>query len=446
MDPGPMDLSESKGRLARKITQTLKDKGFTAYFAGGCVRDHLRGQKPQDFDIATTATPDEVEKLFRRTIPVGKQFGVMIVVEEDIPFEVATFRCEGGYQDGRHPTQVSFTQPEEDAKRRDFTVNGMFYDPFTEKVIDFVEGMKDLPLKIIRAIGDPSERFEEDKLRLLRAVRFASTLGFEIEANTWKALCKEAPKIRQVSPERIREELVKIFTRSGAARGYVLLSESGLMKEILPEVEAMRGVEQPANFHPEGDVYEHTRLLLANLHPPVSTVLAFAALFHDIGKPKTSAIRKGRLTFYEHSEEGVKIAREIMKRLRFSNEEIDGVSECVANHMKFMDVQKMRAGKLKQFVSRPYFEEEMELHRVDCVASHGMLDNLTFLRAKLEEYSHEELKPPPFLSGHDLMALGMKPGKAMKPILEEAFVLQLEGRFKNREDALEWLKGIIPKP
>jgi poly(A) polymerase len=427
------------------IAQTLQEKGFTAYFAGGCVRDYLRGQKPEDFDIATTATPEDVEKIFRRTIPVGKQFGVMIVVEDEIPFEVATFRCEGGYQDGRHPTQVSFTQPEEDARRRDFTVNGMFYDPFQEKVIDFVGGLKDLPQKVIRAIGDPAARFEEDKLRLLRAIRFASTLDFEIEPKTWEALRKNVAKIHEVSPEWIREELVKIFTRSGAARGYVLLSESGLMKEILPEVEAMRGVEQPENFHPEGDVYEHTRLLLAHLHPPVSTILAFSALFHDIGKPKTSAIRKGRLTFYEHSEEGVKIASEIMRRLRFSNEEIDGVCECVANHMKFMDVQKMRAGKLKQFISRPYFEEEMELHRVDCTASHGMLDNLAFLRDKLKEYEHEELKPKPLVNGHDLMALGMKPGRAMKPILEEAFVLQLEGRFKNREDALEWLKSAIPK-
>ena len=440
-----MDLSEPKGRLAYAIAKTLKDKGFTAYFAGGCVRDHLMGQKPQDFDIATTAKPEEVEKIFRKTIPVGKQFGVMIVVEEEIPFEVATFRCEGGYQDGRHPTHVSFTQPEEDAKRRDFTVNGMFYDPFAQKVIDFVGGIEDLPKRVIRAIGDPAARFKEDKLRLLRAVRFASTLGFEIEKKTWEALCKKASDIHAVSPERIREEIVKIFTRPGAARGFVLLSESGLMKEILPEVEAMRGVKQPENFHPEGDVYQHTRLLLEHLRPPVSTVLAFSALFHDIGKPKTSAIRKGRLTFYEHSEEGVKIARDIMRRLRFSNEEIEGVSECVANHMKFMDVQKMRAGKLKQFISRPHFAEEMELHRVDCTASHGMLDNLTFLESKLKEYENEELKPKPLVNGNDLIGLGMKPGPAMKPVLEEAFVLQLEGRFKNREDALEWLKSAVPK-
>ncbi len=445
MKPRPMDLSEPKGRTACAIAKILKNNGYIAYFAGGCVRDHLRGQKPQDFDIATTATPDQVEKLFRKTIPVGKQFGVMIVVEEETPFEVATFRCEGGYQDGRHPTQVSFTQPEEDAKRRDFTVNGMFYDPFAHKVIDYVGGLEDLPKKIIRAIGDPAARFEEDKLRLLRAVRFASTLGFEIEKKTWDALKKKVAKIHEVSPERIREELVKIFTRPGAARGFVLLSESGLMKEILPEVEAMRGVEQPENFHPEGDVYEHTKLLLEHFRPPVSTILAFSALFHDIGKPKTSAIRKGRLTFYEHSEEGVKIAREIMRRLRFSNDEIEGVSECIANHMKFMDVQKMRSGKLKQFISRPHFEEEMELHRLDCTASHGMLDNLTFLRDKLKEYEHEELKPKPLVNGNDLIALGMKPGPAMKPVLEELYILQLEGTHTTREEALAWLRKKIGK-
>lgn len=440
-----MDLSEKKARLAFSIARALTDKGFIAYFAGGCVRDHLMGQKPQDFDIATTATPEAVEKTFRKTIPVGKQFGVMIVVEEDFPFEVATFRCEGGYQDGRHPTSVSFTQPEEDAKRRDFTVNGMFYDPFTEKVIDFVEGMKDLPLKLIRAIGEPAQRFEEDKLRLLRAVRFASTLGFEIEEKTWKALRARASQIHEVSPERIREEIMKIFTRPGAARGFVLLSESGLMKEILPEVEAMRGVAQPEKFHPEGDVYEHTRLLLENLRAPVSPILAFAALFHDIGKPKTSAIRKGRLTFYEHSEEGAVLAQEIMRRLRFSNEEIKGVCECVLNHMKFMDVKKMRAGKLKQFISRPYFQEEMELHRVDCTASHGMLDNYEFLQEKLKEYAHEELKPKPLVNGNDLIAMGMQPGPGMKPVLEALYELQLEGTHKTREEALAWARQKIVK-
>lgn len=440
-----MDLSGTKGRLAFGIVQKIKERGFTAYFAGGCVRDYLMARVPQDFDIATTAQPDEIERLFAKTVPVGRQFGVMLVVEDDVPFEVATFRREGGYQDGRHPTQVSFTVPEEDAKRRDFTVNGLFYDPFENKVIDFVDGAADIPRRLIRAIGDPVERFEEDKLRLLRAVRFASTLGFEIDQATWEAVCQRAGAIRQVSPERIRDELIKIFTRSGAARGLTLLQASGLMKEILPEVEAMRGVAQPENFHPEGDVFEHTRLLLENLHPPVSVILAFSALFHDVGKPKTSAIRKGRLTFYEHSEEGAILARDIMKRLRFSNEEIDGVCECIANHMKFMDVKKMRAGKLKQFVSRSHFDEEMELHRVDCVASHGMLDNYQFLQEKLKEFSHEELKPKPLVTGHDLIACGMSPGPAMKPVLDELYELQLEGAHKTREEALAWLRQKLAK-
>lgn len=438
-----MDLSEHKGNLAFKISQLLQQKGFIAYFAGGCVRDYLMGLKPQDFDIATNAKPEDIEKLFTKTVPVGKQFGVMLVVEEEIPFEVATFRCEGGYQDGRHPTQVSFTMPKEDAKRRDFTVNGLFYDPFEKKVIDFVEGMQDIPKKVIRAIGDPQERFQEDKLRLLRAIRFASTLGFEIDPKTWRAICEKAPRIHEVSPERIREELVKIFTRSGAARGLTLLSESGLMKEILPEIESMKGVKQPENFHPEGDVYEHTRLLLENLRPPVSVVLAFSVLFHDVGKPKTSAIRKGRLTFYEHSEEGAVMAKEMMKRFRFSNEEIEGVYECILNHMKFMDVKKMRAGKLKKFISRPYFSEEMELHRVDCVASHGMLDNYDFLQTKLKEYASEELKPKPLINGNDLIAMGMQPGPAMKPILEELYELQLEGAHKTREEALAWAQNKV---
>jgi poly(A) polymerase len=431
--------------LAFRIAKTLKDKGFIVYFAGGCVRDHLMGQKPQDFDIATTAIPDEVEKFFSKTVPVGKQFGVLLVVESDIPFEVATFRCEGGYQDGRHPTRISFTQPEEDAKRRDFTVNGLFYDPFENQVIDFVGGLQDIPQKIIKAIGEPEARFNEDKLRLLRAIRFASTLNFEIEKKTWEAIRKKAPEILAVSPERIREELVKIFTRPGAARGFVLLSDSGLMKEILPEIEAMKGVAQPENFHPEGDVFEHTRLLLEFFQFPVSTILALSALFHDAGKPRTSAIRKGRLTFYEHSEEGAKIAESVMKRLRFSNEDIAGVCQCIANHMKFMDVKKMRAGKLKQFISRPYFDEEMELHRIDCEASHGMLDNYEFLKEKIKEYAHLELKPKPFVNGNDLIAMGMTPGPVMKPILEELYELQLEGTHKTREEALAWVSQKICK-
>ncbi|HQB12334.1 MAG: CCA-adding enzyme [Candidatus Omnitrophica bacterium ADurb.Bin292] len=438
-----MDLASHKGGLALRIATALRDHGHTVFFVGGCVRDHLMGKQPEDIDIATTAKPAEVEAIFPKTIPVGKQFGVVIVMEDDIPFEVATFRAEGGYQDGRHPTRVEFTVPEDDARRRDFTVNGLFYDPFSQKVIDYVAGKGDVDAKLIRAIGDPDERFREDKLRLLRAIRFASTLGFEIERKTWDSIRVLAASIHAVSPERIRDELVKIFTRPGAARGFMLLHESGLMKEILPEVEAMKGVEQPEEFHPEGDVFEHTRILLTHLTPPVSEVLAFSALFHDVGKPRTRAIRKGRLTFYEHSEEGARIAREIMRRLRFSNDTIEGVYQSVLNHMKFMDVKKMRSGKLKMFVARPTFSDEMQLHRADCLASHGMLDNYEFLQEKMKEFEHEELKPKALVSGHDLIALGMKPGPEMKPLLGELYELQLEGAIKGREEALTWAKKKI---
>lgn len=431
-----MDLHRDPGATAFAIAQRLKEKGHLAYFAGGCVRDALMNMEPRDFDVATTATPDEIEKIFSKTIPVGKQFGVIVVVEKNKPFEVATFRREGGYHDGRHPSEVSFTVPEEDAKRRDFTVNGLFYDPFKEKVIDFVAGEKDIRKKVIQAIGDPRLRFEEDKLRLLRAIRFASTLDFEIEEETWRALREKAHEINCVSPERIREELVKILTRPGTARGFALLSESGLMKQILPEIEIMKGVEQPPEFHPEGDVFIHTRMLLEKLEGS-DRVLALGALFHDVGKPPTFAIRDGRIKFYEHAPIGAKMTEKIMKRLRFSNEEIEAVCACVENHMKFADVQKMREGKLKRFVTRPTFLTELELHKIDCESSHGKLDNYYFLKEKLKEFAKEELKPKPLVNGHDLMALGMKAGPAMKPLLEELYELQLEGKFKDHQEALE---------
>lgn len=435
-----MDLNQEPGATAFLIASRLKQKGYVAYFAGGCVRDFLMQQPPQDIDIATTARPEEIDKLFPKTVPVGRQFGVMIVVEQGRPFEVATFRREGGYYDGRHPTEVSFTVPEEDARRRDFTVNGLFYDPFDKKVLDFVGGQADLQKKVIRAIGDPQARFDEDKLRLLRAVRFASSLGFEIEPKTWDAVKEKALKITEVSPERIRDEIVKILVRPNAARGFKLLSESGLMKIILPEIEAMKGCEQQPDYHPEGDVFIHTGLLLEKIADP-SPVLALSALFHDVGKPVTFSIKEGRIKFYEHAPIGAEMTKKIMKRLRFSNDEIEAVSECVANHMKFADVQKMRSGKLKQFVTRPTFPVELELHKIDCQSSHGMLDNYYFLKKKIEEYAVEDLKPKPLISGNDLIALGMTPGPAMKPFLEEIYILQLEGRFKDREECLAWARN-----
>lgn len=440
-----MTFKSKAGLLARDIALKLHKEGFIAYFAGGCVRDLLLGKEPEDFDIATTATPDAVEKLFKKTIPVGRQFGVMLVVIDEIQFEVATFRCEGGYQDGRHPTRVTFSAPEEDAKRRDFTVNGLFFDPAGNKVLDYVQGESDIRAQCLRAIGNPDERFEEDKLRLLRAVRLAANLNFTIETNTWKSICSNAHKINQVSPERIRDELVKMLTRPNAAKGIRLMSESGLLKEILPEVEAMKGVEQHPVYHPEGDVFVHTCLLLEKLEKP-SLILALGALFHDIAKPVTfTKTEDGHIHFYEHEHAGIEMTKLIMKRLRFSNEEIEQVSECVGKHMVFASVQKMREGKLKRFVTRPTFPDELEMHRIDCLSSHGLLDNYHFLNQKLEEYKKEDLKPKPLINGHDLIGLGVKPGPKMKPFLEEIYELQLEGVLSSRESALTWVRDNLKK-
>lgn len=433
-----MDLSSPLTKAAFSIAKRLTDKGHTAYFAGGCVRDFLMGREPQDFDVATSALPEEVEGIFSRTVPVGKQFGVILVMEGEMTFEVATFRTEGGYQDGRHPTKVSFSGPEEDASRRDFTVNGLFFDPQKSKVIDFVGGEKDLRAKVLRAIGDPDKRFEEDKLRLMRAVRFAASLDFQMDPATWAAVCRRAPEIVCVSPERIRDELVRTLTRPGAARGFQMLSDSGLMKAILPEIEAMKGVAQPPEYHPEGDVFVHTKLLLEKLKEPSAT-LALAALFHDVAKPVTYTVDdKGRIRFNSHAPIGARMSREIMKRLRFSNEEIDKVCSAVEHHMTFKDTPQMREGKLKLFISRPNFNEELELHRVDCLSASGNLENYEFIRKKLDQYAHEPLRPKPLLSGHDLLALGLKAGPVMKPVLDEAYELQLEKKLLTPEDAKAW--------
>lgn len=434
-----MDLTKGPGLDAYEIAKKLQENGHLVYFAGGCVRDFLRGEIPKDYDIATTASPDEIERLFPKTLPVGKQFGVVLVIREGRHFEVATFRQEGPYRDGRHPSEVTFTTPEKDARRRDFTVNGLFYDPFGQKVIDYVDGREDIGHCIIRAIGDPESRFEEDKLRLLRAVRFAANLNFAIEPSTWSSLRRLVPKIHQVSTERIRDELIKTFTRQGAGRGLELLSASGLLREVLPEVENMKGVEQPPEFHPEGDVFIHTRMLLEKLENP-SAVLAFAALLHDVGKPPTFQIRDDRIRFYEHSHVGAEMAENILRRLRFSNEEIEAVVTCVNNHMKFANVKEMREGKLKRFMSTSTFPVEMVLHRIDCESSHGILDNYYFLQRKLEEFREDELRPKPLLNGDDLQQLGMKPGPAMKPILEEAYELQLENRFRTKDEVILWVR------
>lgn len=430
-------MIRNKKAIAIQIVDRLRKAGFTAYFAGGCVRDLILNSEPQDYDVATNAPPEEVERLFPKTVPVGKQFGVILVVLDDLQFEVATFRTEGPYQDGRRPSWVKPATPEEDARRRDFTINGLFYDPLVGQVIDFVAGQEDIKKRVIRTIGKPVDRFDEDKLRLLRAVRFASTLEMQIEAETWKALCGMTSLIHVVSKERIRDELIRIFTRPHAGLGLQLLSDSGLLKEILPEVEAMKGCAQSPDYHPEGDVFVHTKMLLDKLESPPAT-LAFGALLHDVGKPPTFQREGDKIHFYEHDRVGAELTRSILTRLRFSNKEIEAIAEAVGNHMRFMHVQEMRQGKLKNFLSRETFREELELHRIDCQSSHGKLDNYEFLKRKIDEYRREDLKPKPLINGDDLVASGCQPGPAFGTVLREAYDHQLEGNLRMKQEALDW--------
>ncbi len=426
---------------AREIVARLRGRGHTAYFAGGCVRDLVRGQAPKDIDIATDARPEEVQGIFSRTYAVGAHFGVIVVLENGLQFEVATFRSDGVYLDGRRPTEVHFSSAEEDAKRRDFTINGMFFDPAKEEVIDFVGGRADLEKRLVRAIGDPAQRFAEDRLRLLRAVRFATVLEFEIESATWDALVRHAPSIHEIAAERIREELVRIFMSPQRVRGWDLLDQSGLLRVILPELEAMKGCEQPPQFHPEGDVFKHTRIMLELLPANVSLPLVLSVLFHDIGKPRTASVDgTGRIRFNGHDRVGAEMTEALMQRLRFSRAEIDATVEAVRQHMVFKDVTKMRVAKLKRFMARPTFTDELELHRVDCASSHAMLDNYEFLQRKQEEFAHEPIIPPPLVKGDDLLSLGLKPGPRIGEILEAVETRQLEGGFKNRDEALAWVK------
>jgi poly(A) polymerase len=428
-------------KTAREIARRLRERGYVAYFAGGCVRDMVRGLPAKDFDVATDATPEIVQKIFPHTYAVGAHFGVVVVVENEMNFEVATFRSDGAYLDHRHPVEVRFSSPEEDAKRRDFTINGMFLNPEKDEVIDFVGGRADIEVKLVRAIGNPSDRFEEDRLRMLRAVRFATVLDYKIDNQTWKALVENAAAINEISAERIREELVKIFLSPNRVRGWDLLDESGLMRVILPELDAMKGCLQPEQFHPEGDVFQHTRLMLELLPEKVSVPLVFAVLLHDVAKPVTSTIDEtGRIRFNEHDRIGAAMTESIMERLRFSRAEIDAAVEMVRQHMVFKDVPKMRVAKLKRFMARTTFEEELELHRVDCASSHRMMDNYEFLLRKREEFANEPIIPPPLVRGDDLIALGLKPGPKFGEILEAVETRQLEGALKDRQQALEWVK------
>ena len=427
---------------ATRLVERLRAAGHEAFFAGGCVRDMLLGKEAHDIDIATSAKPAEVQKIFPRTVAVGAQCGVIVVLEDDFEFQVATFRSDGAYKDGRHPESVSFTTAEGDAKRRDFTVNGLFYDPIKKLIIDYVGGESDLKAGILRSIGNPEERFSEDKLRLIRCVRFGASLNFQIEEETWKAVCRMASQITVVSAERLRDELVKIFTHPSRVRGFDLLEASGLLEILLPEVTHMKGCEQPPDFHPEGDVFVHTRLMLSLLPPEVSIPLVFSALFHDTGKPATfRRDETGRIRFNGHESVSAEITTAVFERLRFSNAETEATVVGVKNHMSFKDVKNMRVATLKRFLARPTIEDEMELHRVDCLGSHGLLDNHVFLRNKQVEFSNAPLIPPPLITGRDLIANGYKPSPLFKKILDALEAMQLEGTVTTPEEALTWVKA-----
>jgi len=429
---------------AEQIVQALAQAGHVAVYAGGCVRDAILQRPYPDVDIATSATPDQVQSLFpKASDPQGKAFGVIRLRMEEHVFEIATFRLDGPYLDGRRPSSITFTTAEEDAKRRDFTINGMFFDPLKNELLDFVQGQKDLAAKTVRAIGDPLARFTEDRLRLFRAIRFAVQLGFEIEPATWKSLVQLAPQSNVISPERVRDELIKIFTSADPARGFDLLHESGLTAVWLPELLEMRGCAQSPEHHPEGDVWVHTRLLLTHLKNP-SPVLAFSALLHDVGKPRTSKTEpNGRIRFFGHEGVGARMAEEILRRLRFSNDDIHAITACIANHMAFKDAPHMRVSTLKRLLARPTFIEELELHRIDCSSCHGQLDIHAFLTAKLSEFSQEEIKPKPLFTGHDLQQLGAKPGPQMGKILHQLMDEQLEGKFTDRAGALARAQEIL---
>jgi len=475
---------------ATEIVRNLREHGHQAYFAGGCVRDLLLGREPADYDVATDATPRQVMQIFPETYAVGEQFGVVLVPlpgdtasatpaggttgalarptnDRKGAIEVATFRSDVGYSDGRHPDEVRFSKdPREDAQRRDFTINGMMLDPLNKKtlhktplneitpdqisnaVLDFVGGRDDLKAGIVRAIGDPEHRFTEDKLRMLRAVRFAARFDYKIDPATLAAIRNSAPKIHQVSCERVREELTKMLTEGRARRAFEMLDSTGLLGEVLPEIAAMKGVEQPPQYHPEGDVFVHTLLLLEKLGPDasrsvsafVSKTLAWGALLHDVGKPPTFRIAPDRIRFDGHVEVGVKMAAEILRRLRFSNYETAQILALIENHMRFGDAQRMKQSTLKKFLRMPGFDEHLELHRIDCLSSHGQLDAYEYSRQQLQSMPPEAIRPKPLITGFDLIAVGYEPGPRFKEILTAIEDAQLEGRLTSPEEAMEYFR------
>jgi len=438
-------MSDSPRLIAAKIVSRLQAAGFSAFWVGGCVRDVLLGREPQDYDIATDARPEQVEKLFQRTLAIGRKFGVMIVVEGKHQFQVATFRAEADYADGRRPAKVVFASAEADAQRRDFTVNGLFYDPVEEKLHDWVGGEKDLRAKIIRTIGPPEERFAEDHLRLLRAVRFAAQLNFEIEPQTFAAIKRLAPKIKLISAERIRDELIKLFAPPHAARGLVLLRDSGLLAHILTEFIATVACEQSPDFHPEGTVFEHVRLMLEKLPPGAHESLPWAVILHDIGKPVTAERDPATdvIHFYGHEKIGAAMAERILQRLRFPKKQIVEIVACVRQHMQFKDVRQMRMATLRRLLLRETFPLELELHRLDCLGSHGDLGHYEYLVEQAAELKKKPAIRPPLLTGNDLIKLGMKPGPAMGALLNEIREKQLQDELKTPLQARKWAKTRI---
>ena len=429
--------------LALAVISRLRGTGHQAYLVGGCVRDLLLGVHPKDFDVSTDARPDRILDLFPNSGRVGAHFGVVLVRDGSSQVEVATFRSDLEYSDGRRPDAVHFeSDPRADVLRRDFTINGLMMDPDTGGILDFIGGRADLERRMVRAIGDPGARFREDHLRLLRAVRFAARLDFAIESTTFDALLRQHALIFDVAPERIRNELVRILTEGGARRGFELLDATGMLADILPEVAAMKGVQQPPEYHPEGDVWVHTLLLLERLDHPTPT-LALGALLHDVGKPPTFRVA-GRIRFDGHVEAGVALARSILHRLRFSRDEMEQVEALVANHMRFKDVDQMRKSTLKRFLRLPDFVEHLELHRLDCLASHGHLESYELVRRKLAEFPEERLKPPRLLTGDDLIAAGYEPGPRFSEILTAVEDAQLEGRIATAGEALELVRRQFP--
>ena len=449
----------TRREAAERIVERLRAEGYQAYFAGGCVRDLLLGVTAKDFDVATNARPEVVLEMFPTTFAVGAHFGVVLVADEDgdsqeFVTEVATFRNDGAYSDGRHPDAVRFSgSAEEDVKRRDFTINGMLLDPgiWREKelreardinsaVLDFVGGRGDLAAGLVRAIGDPHQRFEEDKLRMLRAIRFAARFGFAIEERTAAAIRALAPKIDQVSRERVRDELTRMLTEGHARRAFELLDATGLLHEVLPEIERMKGVEQPPQFHPEGDVWVHTLLLLEKLPADASPALAWGALLHDVGKPATFRQAEDRIRFDGHVEVGVRIGEEILKRLRFSSEDTSQILLLIENHMRFGDMHRMKESTLKRFFRLPKFEEHLALHRMDVLSSFGDLRNYGYARDRYEEIPKEEVRPQLLVTGRDLIAAGYRPGPRFKEMLALAEDAQLEGRIHSHEEGMALIR------